>query len=125
MYAKLPDDVKTARLCSKNAFDSWKRDEFPNSGEVHDNYRLKLRDYRKLLSKFLNTLETDKIKRNYVLKPNLMKNCFVKLLKGQRSTTQINAFLIDAKWITDKTYIRKTWANHFEDLGKPSVSPLL
>ena len=24
--AKLPDDVKAARFCSKNAFDSWKRD---------------------------------------------------------------------------------------------------
>ena len=29
IYAKLPDDVKAARFCSKNAFDSWKRDEIP------------------------------------------------------------------------------------------------
>ena len=29
IYAKLPDDVKDARFCSKNAFDSWKRDDFP------------------------------------------------------------------------------------------------
>ena len=48
---------------------------------------------------------------------------FWKLLKGQRSTTQMNAFLIDGKWITDKNDIRDMWANHFEDLGKPSVSP--
>ena len=74
-YAKLPDDVKAARFCSKNAFDSWKRDEFSNSGAVHDNYRSKRRDHRKLLRKFLNKLETDKIK-NYVLQPNPMKNCF-------------------------------------------------
>ena len=35
----------------------------------------------------------------------------------------MNAFLIDGKWITDKIDIRDMWANHFEDLGKPSVSP--
>ena len=75
IYAKLPDDVKAARFCSKNAFDSWKRDEFSYSGAVHDNYRSKRRDYRKLLSKFLNKLERDKIKI-YVLQPNLMKNLF-------------------------------------------------
>ena len=63
MYTKLPDDVKAARFCSKNAFDSWKRDDFSNSGGVHDNYRSKRRDYRKLLRKFLNKLETDKIKK--------------------------------------------------------------
>ena len=48
IYAKLPDDVKAARFCSKNAFDSWKHDELSNSGAVHDNYRSKRRDYRKL-----------------------------------------------------------------------------
>ena len=35
----------------------------------------------------------------------------------------MNAFLIDGKWITDKNDIRDMWANHFEDLGKVSVSP--
>ena len=35
----------------------------------------------------------------------------------------MNAFLIDGKWIIDKNDIRDMWANHFEDLGKPSVSP--
>ena len=63
IYAELPDDVKAARFSSKNAFDSWKRDEFSNSGAVHDNYCSKRRDYRKLLRKFLNKLETDKIKK--------------------------------------------------------------
>ena len=46
IYAKLPDDVKAV------VFDSWKRDEFSSSGAVHDNYRSKRRDYRKLLRKF-------------------------------------------------------------------------
>ena len=44
IYAELPDDVNAARFCSKNAFDSWKRDEFSNSGAVHDNYRSKRGD---------------------------------------------------------------------------------
>ena len=35
----------------------------------------------------------------------------------------MNAFLTDGKWITDKNDIRDMWANHVEDLGKPSVSP--
>ena len=35
----------------------------------------------------------------------------------------MNAFLIDGKWITDKNDIRDKWENHFQDLGKPSVSP--
>ena len=122
IYAKLPDDVKAARFCSKNAFDSWKRDEFSSSGAVHDNYRSKRRDYRKLLRKFLNKLETDKIKKLCVAAESNEK-LFWKLLKGQRSTTQMNAYLIDGKSITDKNDIRDMWANHSEDLGKPSVSP--
>ena len=81
-----------------------------------------VRDYRKLLRKFLNKLETDKIKKLCVTVESNEK-LFWKLLKGQRSTTQMNAFLIDGKWITDKNDIRDLWANHFEDLGKPSVSP--
>ena len=119
IYAKLPDDVKASRFCSKNAFDSWKRDNF---GAVHDNYRSKRREYRKLLRKFLNKLETDKIKKLCVATES-NENFLWKLLKGKSSTTQIRAFLIDGKWITDKNDIRDMWANHFEDLGKPSVSP--
>ena len=107
IYAKLPGDIKAARFCSKNAFDSWKRDEFSNSGAVHDNYRSKHRDYGKLLRKFLNKLE----------------KLFWKLLKGKRSTTQMNAFLTDGKLTTDKNDICDMWANHFEVLGKPSISP--
>ena len=79
---------------------------------------MKRRDYRKLLRKFLNKLETDKIKKLCVAAESNEK-LFWKLLKGQRSTTQMNAFLIDGKLITDKNDICDMWANHFEDLGKP------
>ena len=95
--AKLPDDIKAARFCSKNAFESWKRDQFSNSGAVHDNYRQKCREYRKLLRKFLNKLETDKIKKLCDAAESNEK-LFWKLLKSQRSTTQMNAFL---RWKID------------------------
>ena len=81
IYVKLPHDVKASRVCSKNAFDSWKRMEFSNSGAVHDNYRSKRRDYRKLLCKFLNKLETDRIKKLCVAAESNGK-LFWKLLKG-------------------------------------------
>ena len=35
----------------------------------------------------------------------------------------MNVFLIDGKLISDKNDIRDMWANDFEDLDKPSVSP--
>ena len=38
------------------------------------------------------------------------------LLKGQRSTSQMTAFLVDGK------QIREMWVDHFEALGTPSVS---
>ena len=70
------------------------------SGAVHDNYRSKHREYWKLLHKFLNKLEMDKIKKLCVAaKSN--EELFWKLLKGQCSTTQVNAFLIDGKLIRD------------------------
>ena len=47
---------------------------------------------------------------------------FWRLFKGQRSISQMTAFLVDGKLITDKKQIRKVWADHFEALGTPSVS---
>ena len=43
-------------------------------------------------------------------------------MKGQGSTSQMTAFLIDGKIITDKKQILDMWANHFEAMGTPSVS---
>ena len=59
----------------------------------------------------------DKIKKLCVAAKSNEK-LFWKLLKGQRSTTQMNAFLIDGKWITDKNYIHDMCENHFENLRK-------
>ena len=45
---------------------------------------------------------------------------FWKLVKSQRSSSQMSAFLVDGKMITDKTDILNMWADHFETLGTPS-----
>ena len=81
------------------------RGKFFNSGAVHDNYRSKRRAYQKLLRKVLNKLETDKMKTICVA-AETNEILFWKRLKGQHSTTQMNAFLIDGKMITDKNDIR-------------------
>ena len=44
---------------------------------------------------------------------------FWKLLKGQRCSSQMSAFLVDGKMITDKGGIRNMSADHFEALGTP------
>ena len=41
---------------------------------------------------------------------------------GQLSTSQMTAFLVDGKLITDEKQIREMWADHFEALGTISVS---
>ena len=51
-----------------------------------------------------------------------MRSFFWRLLKGQRSTSQMTTFLVDGKLITDKKQIREMRADHFEALGTPSVS---
>ena len=40
-------------------------------------------------------------------------------MKGQRSSSQMSAFLVDGKMITDKGGIRDMWADHLEALGAP------
>ena len=44
---------------------------------------------------------------------------FWKLLKGQRSSSQMSAFLVNGAFITEENDIRDMWACHFEVLGTP------
>ena len=67
---------------------------------------------------FLNNLENDKVTKLCNAAESDEK-LFRKLLKGQRSTSQISAFLVKDKLITDKNLIREMWVNHFETLGIP------
>ena len=79
----------------KDAFDSWKQLNFPLEGEA-DRIR-----------KLCHTAESnDKL--------------FWKLVKGQRSSSQMSAFLVNGDLLTDKKAIRAMWADHFEALGTPS-----
>ena len=41
---------------------------------------------------------------------------FWKLINGHRSTSQINAFLVDGNLLIDRNKIREMWADHFESL---------
>ena len=84
----------------------------------HDFYRAKQRDYRSSLRKFLNQLECDRIKK-LCSAADSDEKLFWKLLKGQKSSSQMSAFLINGSLVTDKTAIHNMWADHFEALGTP------
>ena len=47
---------------------------------------------------------------------------FWKLIKGQRSSSQMTGFLVNDTLLTDRGKIRQMWADHFETLGTPSVN---
>ena len=79
------------------------------------------KEYRLLLRNFLNNLESDKVKKLCNAAESDEK-LFWKLLKGQRSTSQMSAFLVENKLITDKNLIREMWADHFEVIGTPWVN---
>ena len=70
---------------------------------------------------FLNNLESDKVKKLCNAAKSDEK-LFWKLLKGQQSTSQMSAFLVENKLITDKNLIREMWTDHVEVLGTPSVN---
>ena len=105
----------------ETAFDSRKKHDFPSDGDTHDTYRSTRKEYRLLLCNFLNDLEPEKVKK-LCNAAECDEKLFWKLLKGQRSTFQMSAFLVENKLITDKNLIREMWADHFEALGTPSVN---
>ena len=113
-YMKLPVYVKVARAEGISVFNSWKQSGFPTD-DTHVTYIAKRREYNQKLRKFLNQSETDRICNA----ANSNENLFWKLIKGQRSSSQMSAFLVGGKLITDKNSIRNMWADHFEFLVKP------
>ena len=123
-YVKLPADVKSTRSECKAAFDSWKDNEYPSDNEIHDVCRSKRKDYRWRLRCFLNQVEIDRIKK-LCNAASTDEKLFWKLLKGQRSSSQMSSFLVDGKLITDKKQIREMWADHFKELGTPSENTQL
>ena len=117
-YVCLPVDVKFARKQYKATFEFWKKNGFPTTGNLHNEYRTKRREYRQSLCTFLNQIQSEKIKRLCVASETDEK-LFWKL---QRSTSQMNAFFIDGNLLTYKNKIREMWTDHFESLGTPSDS---
>ena len=119
VYLKLPDDVKIARSLGKAAFNSWKQLDFPLEGTAHDTYRFKRKEFRQKLRSFLEQCESDKIRKLHNV-TNSNEKLFWKLLKGQGSSSQMGACLVNDNLPTDKNLIREIWAEHFEALGTPS-----
>ena len=120
-YVSLPTNVKSARKQCKAAFDSWKNNDFNTTGEIHDDYRFRRKEYRSLLRDFLNQLEVQKIDR-LCTAAETDEKLFWKLLKGQRNSSQMHAFLVEGKLLSDVDQIRDMWANYFEALGTPFAS---
>ena len=118
-YFKLPEQVKMARANHSTAFEAWKSSDFVNTGEIFYNYKSTRAVYRSELRNFLNEKEHEKIKRLCDASETNEK-LFWKLIKSQRSSSQMSAFLVDGKLITDKTDILNMWADHVETLGTPS-----
>ena len=118
-YFKLPEHVKMARANHSTAFEAWKSSDFVNTGEIFYNCKSTRAVYCSELQNFLNEKEHDKIKRLCDASETNEK-LFWKLVKPQCSSSQMSAFLVDGKIITDKTDILNMWADHFETLGTPS-----
>ena len=72
-YVSLPTTVKSDRKQCKTEFDSWTNNDFNTTGEIHDDYRYKRKEYRFLLLDFFNQLEVQK-SIDLVLPLKLTKN---------------------------------------------------
>ena len=70
---------------------------------------------------FLNQLESDRVTK-LCSAADSDERLFWKLLEGQKSSSQMSAFLVNGSLVTDINEIRNMWADHFEALGTPSES---
>ena len=118
IYPKLPVNVKKSRSLCTSAFESCKQVDFVVGCIEHDLYVANHKDYQSALCAFFSQLECDRVLCSAV---EFDEKSFWKLIKSQRSSTQISAFLVNGKLITDKYDIRKMWAGHFEELGTPDL----
>ena len=88
---------------------------------VHDNYRSKREDYHLALRKFFSQFEIDRV-RKLCLAAETDEKMFWRLLRAQRSSSQMSTFLVNASLITKENDIRDIWADHFEALGTPTFN---
>ena len=92
-----------------------------NNSIVHDNCRSKRKDYHLALCKFLNKLEIDSV-RKLCLATETDEKMLWRLLRAQRSSSLMSAFLVIGSLITKENDIRDMWVDHFEALGTPTVN---
>ena len=118
VYASLPYDVKEARASCKDAFETWKQVDFSAEFDEHNAYKAKRKDYRLSMHSFLNQLESDRVTK-LCSAADSGEKLFWKLLKGQKSSSQMSAFFVNGSLITDINEIWNMWADHFEGLGNP------
>ena len=97
-YVSIPDVIKDARFQGKLAFNEWKLKGYPTNGTVHDSYCAKRKVYRPLIRGFLNQLDNEKI-TTLCNAADSDEKLFWKLLKGQRSYSQMSAFLLNSNLI--------------------------
>ena len=71
---------------------------------------------RSAMRDFLNETANTRVQKLSLAADNDEKT-FWRLLKGQRCSSQMSAFLVNGEFITDKNKIRNLWADHFEALG--------
>ena len=73
------------------------------------------------LHKFFNQLEIDRV-RKLCLAAETDEKMFWRLLRGQRSSSQMSPFLVNGRLITNENDIHDMWADHFKALGTPTVN---
>ena len=96
-----------------------KNSNFSLEGEIHETYRTTRKEYRQKLRNFLNHTEEDRIKK-LCTSVESNEKLFWKLIKSQRSSSQMSAFLVNGNLLADKSAIHDMWADHFEALGTPA-----
>ena len=88
--ASLPYDVKEALASCKDAFETWKQVDFSAESDEHDAYK----DYHLSMRSFLNQLDSDRVTK-LCSAADSDEKLFWKLLKGQKSSSQMSAFLVN------------------------------
>ena len=69
----------------------------------------------------MNQLEIDRV-RKFCLAAETDEKMFWRLLRAQRSSSQMSAFLVNGRLVTNENDIRDMWADHFEALGTAAVN---
>ena len=103
IYVSLPVSVKEARIQCIEAFESWKQANFLKGCHEQDTYKFKRMIYRSAMRDFLNETANTRVQKLSFAADNDEKT-FWRLLKGQRCSSQMSAFLVNGELITSVTF---------------------